>query len=45
MQGYTGPEMQDPELLGRLVDVRVPTLLLLGENDLGGSARLRAHLR
>lgn len=30
---YTGPTMQDPELFGRLPDVRVPVLGLWGEHD------------
>lgn len=30
---YTGPTMQDPELFGRLADVRVPVLGLWGEHD------------
>ncbi|GAA1967877.1 alpha/beta hydrolase [Amycolatopsis minnesotensis] len=33
LRAYAGPDMADPELGPRLADVRVPALLLWGEND------------
>lgn len=33
LQAYAGPTMQDPELMNRLAAVRIPTLVLWGEND------------